>query len=189
MAEAADCRRDTLDAGAMRDRRHRTRRAAHPALVPDRSSEGLRKARPGDRPCDPGRRRSGALDPQGRRGPPRPARAPGPGRDGEPGRRDARPVGRRLPPPAAEECLQGAEARRRAREAGSGGARHPPRRQEGDRRLPARRQRERRGTGCQQTNTAHGNLPRPDIDGPHHPRGLHPRKQVAGNQYPTLPDT
>ncbi len=70
------------------------------ALLPDRSSEGLRKACPGDRPCDPGRRRAGALDPQGRRGPARPARAPGPGRDGEPGRQDARPVGRGIPPPA-----------------------------------------------------------------------------------------
>ena len=105
------------------------RRAAHPALLPDRGSEGLRETRPGDRPCDPGRRRSGALDPQGRRGPACPARAPGPGRDGEPGRRDPRPVGRRLPPPAAEERLQGADARRRAREAGPGGAGDPPRRQ------------------------------------------------------------
>ncbi len=40
-----------------------------------------------------------------------------------------------------------------------------------------------------QTNTAHGNIPGPDIDGPHPPRGLHPRRQVSGTQYPTLPDT
>ncbi len=40
-----------------------------------------------------------------------------------------------------------------------------------------------------QTNTAHGNIPGPDIDGPHPPRGLHPRRQVSGNRYPTLPDT
>ena len=40
-----------------------------------------------------------------------------------------------------------------------------------------------------QTNTAHGNIPGPDIDGPHLPRGLHPRKQISENQYPTLPDT
>ncbi len=37
-----------------------------------------------------------------------------------------------------------------------------------------------------QTNPAHGNLPGPDIDGPHPPRGLHPRRQVSGNQYPGL---
>ncbi len=40
-----------------------------------------------------------------------------------------------------------------------------------------------------QTNTAHGNLPGPDINGPHPPRGLHPRKQISGNRYPGLPDT
>ncbi len=40
-----------------------------------------------------------------------------------------------------------------------------------------------------QTDTARGNLPGPDIDGPHHPRGLHPRRQVAGNRYPVLADT
>ncbi len=171
---------------AQRARRHRTRRAAYPSLLPDRGSEGLRKTRAGDRPRHPRRLRAGALDPQGRRGP---ARAPGPGRDGEPGRRDPRSGGRRLPPPAAEERLQGADARRRAREAGPGGAGDPPRRQEGDHRLPTRRQREHRGTGCPQTNTARGNLPGPDLDGPHPPRGLHPRRQVSGTQYPTLPDT
>ncbi len=144
------------------------RRAAHPALLPDRGSEGLRETRPGDRPCDPGRRRSGALDPQGRRGPACPARAPGPGRDGEPGRRDPRPVGRRLPPPAAEERLQGGDARRRAREAGPGGAGDPPRRQEGDHRLPARRQREHRGTGA---------LPRPAV--PPRPDRRGPRDDLA----------
>ncbi len=94
---------------ARRARRHRTQRAAYPSLLPDRGSEGLRKARPGDRPCHPGRRRAGALDLQGRRGP---ARSPGPGRDREPGRRDPRPVGRRLPPPAAHQRLQGGDARR-----------------------------------------------------------------------------
>ncbi len=72
---------------ARRARRHRTRRAAYPALLPDRGSEGLRKACLGDRPCDPGRLRSGALDPQGRRGPAGPARAPGPGGAGDPPRR------------------------------------------------------------------------------------------------------
>ncbi len=40
-----------------------------------------------------------------------------------------------------------------------------------------------------QTNPAHGNLPGPDLDGPHPPRGLHPRRQVSGTQRPTLPDT
>ncbi len=40
-----------------------------------------------------------------------------------------------------------------------------------------------------QTNPAHGNLPGQNLHGPHHPRGLHSRKQVAGNQDPTLPDT
>ncbi len=36
-----------------------------------------------------------------------------------------------------------------------------------------------------QTNTAHGNIPGPDLYRPHHPRGLHPRRQVSGNRYPT----
>ncbi len=40
-----------------------------------------------------------------------------------------------------------------------------------------------------QMDTAHGNLPGPDLDGPHPPRGLRPRRQVAGNRYPILPDT
>ncbi len=182
---------------AERARRHRARRAAHPSLLPDRGSEGLRKACPGDRPCHPGRRRAGAPDPQGRRGP---ARSPGPGRDREPGRRDPRPVGRCLPPPVAEECLQGADARRRTREAGPGGVGDPPRRQEGDRRLPARRQRERRGTGA---------LPRPAVPPRPHRRGpgddlrrwrprparrlagrpaRHPRPAVPGAQDPQHPE-
>ncbi len=40
-----------------------------------------------------------------------------------------------------------------------------------------------------QTNTAHGNIPGPDIDGPHPPRGLYARKQLSGNRHPRLPDT
>ncbi len=40
-----------------------------------------------------------------------------------------------------------------------------------------------------QKNTAHGNLPGPDINGPHPPRGLYARKQLSGNRHPRLPDT
>ena len=56
---------------------------------------------------------AGALDPQDGRSPACPARASGPGGDGEPGRQDPRSVARGLPPPAPEERLQGADARRR----------------------------------------------------------------------------
>ena len=48
---------------------------------------------------------------------------------------------------------------------------------------------ERRFREVRRRTRAHGNLPGQNLNGPHPLRGLHPRKQISGNQYPSLPDT
>ncbi len=110
-----------------------------------------------------------------------------------------RPLGRQVPAGIIEGRMAEAVDRRRAREAGPGGAGDAPRRQEGDHRLPARRQRERRRTGA---------LPRPAVPPRPDRRGLrddlrrwrqgparrladrlarHPRPAVLGAQDPQHP--
>ncbi len=197
MAEAVDVWRDTLDAGAMRDRRNGTCRRCLPSA-------------PGDIERDVPRTRhfcpTGVPKGSARRAPEIDRAIPAgvvPGlstrKVGEvllalPGRpvpsatvsRVARTLDRSVAAfhrrPLKNDCkavMPDGVVPARKTSAGD-----PPRWQEGDHRLPARRQREQHGTGCPPTNPAHGNIPGPDIDGPHPPRGLHARRQVAGNQDP-----